>query len=111
MAKRKRTPVIPPMFTSDGCSGVPDYHYREQACREHDWDYRTGRVWRIVADGKLFWNMWKANVKWYVRECRERRWLNATIDMLVKWWWRPFVWFVGVRVFGWFAWRRHRMDS
>ena len=99
-----RTPFLPPKAfrkNSDGCSGVPDYHYRS-CCIAHDYAYRHWKWWRMFesewsarqwADRKLAACMMRANKR------------TAWIPWLVWWSWRPVLWYVVLRLVGWRAWR------
>lgn len=97
MARQRRSPLMPPKAWSedDGCSGVRDYHYHE-CCREHDWHYRewpaTGlddREARKLADEMLRECMQMANLR-----------VSSTVERLIRWWWRPWLWWAVLRIVG-----------
>lgn len=72
------------VLTSDGCSGVPDFNFRV-CCEKHDYYYRNiTNVTRLVADKRL-------------RECIRRKWKYPLM---------PWIYYFGVRLFGWWAWRK-----
>jgi len=72
------------ILTSDGCTGVPDFNFK-QCCEKHDFYYRNiTNVTRIQADRKL-------------RDCIKEKWKLPVL---------PWVYFLGVRLVGWWAWRK-----
>lgn len=89
-----------------GCSWFFQYHY-PSACWIHDWQYRhvgrlpmlTARQTRKQADSELFHRMVYLN-----RVHRRRSWRNFA-EWLVRWWWRPWAWWLGLRLFGWRHWQ------
>lgn len=76
---------------SDGCTGVPDWMV--WTCWEHDLHYRTGRT----ADGKI---ITRRQADWVLR----RRMQQASAWGVF--YWRSWVRWIGVRLFGGNAWRR-----
>lgn len=69
----------------DGCTFVPDFDFGETCCNRHDYHYRVHDVSRAQADRQLF-------------RCIRQ---NGKPIIAGMYW-------VGVRIFGVFFWRRHR---
>ena len=74
-------------FSSDGCTGVPDFIFFP-CCRDHDYEYSPwGRVSRWIADLRFF--------KCMKELLEQEEWTD---------WWEeflPYIYFAGVRLFGW----------
>ena len=73
------------VFSSDGCSSAPDFDFGATCCLAHDRDYFEGTKTRRVAD-------------------RDMRRCIAEKGYIVL----PWVYWLGVRVGGWYAWAKHR---
>jgi hypothetical protein len=86
---------VPAGFKHDGASFpkilkglVPDWILDHEAAIGHDHDYAVQEVCRLVADWRMFLNF-------------------GRIDPPVSMWLRILM-FVGVRLFGWYAWGKHK---
>lgn len=97
-----RTPIIPPRFRrqSDGCSAVPDRHFR-RCCEAHDFAYRRLGGSRREADRQLRECMIRANRIWIDQQLMSGHTLRACLAYIFRWSWRPWVWWAAVRLFGW----------
>lgn len=69
----------------DGCTAVPDFDFGETCCNRHDFDYLTKRVTRAEADLKFY-------------RCVKR----SGKPIIAA------VYYVGVRLFGWYFWNRKK---
>ena len=72
---------------NDGCSSAPDFNFR-MCCEEHDFYYRNPESETEVS-------RWEADK--LLRKCIQRRW---------KLLFMPWIYWAGVRTFGWLAWRK-----
>lgn len=107
------TPIIPPAFKeqSDGCTSVPDHHYRE-ACYGHDWRYRgedneqRGPDHRKEADDELRDSMRWANLEWLRSQLTKASTIKEAhadlAEYVLRWSWRPWLWWAALRLCGWF---------
>lgn len=106
-SRRLAQKLLPPKAWKghDGCSGVPDYHFRP-ACKTHDWRYREAHYPPPWTDGAAR----KHADKWLRRDMKlanadvrpEPCWERAKFELQYRW--MPWVWYIGVRMLGKGAW-------
>lgn len=76
----------------DGCTGAPDLEYR-RCCDEHDFHARTG----VTIDGHPITEAEAALRLFRCMRAKRTHWLKRLVV--------PAVYWTGVRLFGWWAWK------
>ncbi len=76
-----------PDLTTDGCSSIPDLNFKK-CCEIHDYFYRNPnpKISRAYVDQQF-------------RKCMQQKWPGVVM---------PWVYWAGVRMFGWVAWNKKR---
>jgi hypothetical protein len=91
------------LIKADGCSGVPEIN--RVCCLEHDLAYFYGRSPQaafVTKSWSLAAKCSRSDADARFRECNEDHSKLSRASLLAKWRW------LGVRVGGWNAWRKHR---
>lgn len=87
-------------FSYDGCTAVPDFNFGYDCCGEHDTYYQSQVVTRAEADRKLY-------------ECILNKGVPSKLGPIPynTNWMLASVYYVGVRVAGWFFWNKRKKGN
>lgn len=82
-------------YKYDGCTVVPDFNFGQDCCNAHDYHYIEQNITRAEADYKL-------------RACILKKGMGLKDNGQDAYVALAYIYWVGVRVFGWFWWNRRK---